>query len=87
MRNVRNDDAELLQPLAHAQTLGMLGIIVTKTLKTALHRWWPKSVSQFWADTDGCVTQLSPDESTVRSPPGSLGGITKAHHVEFSDAP
>lgn len=58
---------------------------MTKTLKSALHHWWPRSLSALWADTDGCVTQLSWDGTKTRSKPANFGAIKNAHHIKFSE--
>ena len=59
--------------------------ISAKPLKSALHHWWPQSLSKFWAHTDGRVTQLSWDGKEVRSSPSNFGAIKNAHHIKFGD--
>jgi hypothetical protein len=49
------------------------------------HHWWPKSLSQFWAGTDGHVRQVTPDGKIVRSLPPSFGGIKNAHHIKLGN--
>lgn len=58
---------------------------MAKPLKTELHHWWPKSLSQFWANNDGFITKLSSDGSEVRSQPKRFGAIKNAHHVKMGD--
>jgi hypothetical protein len=59
---------------------------MTKTLKSALHHWWPRSLSGLWADADGCVTQLSWDGHKTRSKPSNFGAIKNAHHMKFGES-
>ena len=56
---------------------------MSKKLKTELHHWWPRSVSKFWADADGYVTQLSWEGKVVRSKPAKFGAIKNAHQMKF----
>lgn len=56
-----------------------------KPLKSALHHWWPKSVSQFWAEVDGMTNRLSWNDQIVHAPPAQFGGMTNAHHIKLSD--
>lgn len=58
---------------------------MTKTLKSALHHWWPQTMSRWWAAEDGCAAQLSWDGSVVRSPPANFGAIKNAHHIKLSE--
>lgn len=54
------------------------------SLKTELHHWWPKSLSKFWEDEEGCATQIRPDGHVTRSPPSNFGAITNAHHIKLA---
>jgi hypothetical protein len=58
---------------------------MTKVLKSALHHWWPRSLSGLWAAEDGCVTQLAWDGTAARAPPANFGAITNAHHIKLSE--
>jgi len=55
-----------------------------KPLKTALHHWWPRGLSELWGDEEGKVTRVSWDGKTLRAPPKQFGAITNAHHVKLS---
>lgn len=52
-----------------------------KPLKSQLHHWWPRGLSQLWADGDGKVTRLAWDGSELKAPPKTFGAITNAHHM------
>jgi len=54
-------------------------------LKTERHHWWPRSLSQFWANEQGCVHWLRPSGEVVVSPPGNFGMIGNGHHVLLGD--
>jgi hypothetical protein len=47
------------------------------------HHWWPKSLSQFWAGDDRCVSRLSWDGSHTRKPPASFGITPHAHNIRL----
>lgn len=51
-------------------------------LKTELHHWWPRTLSDYWAASDGMVSVIRSDGSVSRSPPGTFGAITNAHHMK-----
>jgi hypothetical protein len=57
-----------------------------KTLKSALHHWWPRSLSKLWVDNDGRVTRLAWDGTTTRSNPANFGAIKNAHHMKFGES-
>lgn len=54
-----------------------------KEIKTALHHWWPRGLSQFWEDSGGGVTAVNPDGTERRSSPDQFGAITNAHAVKL----
>ncbi|RYD47914.1 MAG: DUF4238 domain-containing protein [Verrucomicrobiaceae bacterium] len=54
-----------------------------KPLKTELHHWWPRTLSDHWAANDGMVSVIRPSGTVDRAPPGAYGGITNAHHVKL----
>src|ERR1700721_1564583 len=54
------------------RTVGMNG----KPLKSALHHWWPRGLSELWKDKDGSVTRIAWDGKTLRAPPKQFGAIT-----------
>jgi hypothetical protein len=54
-------------------------------IKSALHHWWPKSLSNFWVGDDDCVTRITPQGKELRSPPAQFGGITNGHTVRIGD--
>jgi hypothetical protein len=58
------------------------------SLKSALHHWWPRSLSKLWANDCGSLTQLWWDGKEVCSQPATFGAITNAHHIKFGhDSP
>ena len=54
-----------------------------KPLKTELHHWWPRTLADHWAASDGMVSVIRPDGTVHRAPPGSFGAITNAHHMKM----
>lgn len=56
-----------------------------KPLKSAVHHWWPQSLSKAWADESDRVTRLTPKGETLCGPPGNFGGMKNAHAIKFSD--
>lgn len=56
---------------------------MNKSLKSAQHHWWPRSLSKFWADDEGQVTGLFADSRVQRAPPQRFGAITNAHHIKI----
>lgn len=62
------------------RTVGMNG----KPLKSALHHWWPRGLSELWKDKDGSVTRIAWDGKTLRAPPKQFGAITNGHHVKLN---
>ena len=51
------------------------------TLKTERHHWWPRCVSDFWANEQGCVHWLLPDGEVRASRPKNFGMIGNGHHI------
>ncbi|MCX7296053.1 MAG: DUF4238 domain-containing protein [Hyphomicrobiales bacterium] len=56
-------------------------MLPNKRITPANHHWWPQSLSKSWVGADGGVTQLSWDESEVRSKPSNFAAIRNAHHI------
>lgn len=54
-----------------------------KPLKTELHHWWPRTLSEHWAAGDGMVSVIRPNGTMHRAPPGAFGAITNAHHMKM----
>ena len=54
-----------------------------KLLKTELHHWWPRTLAEHWADSEGMVSVVRPDGEIRRAPPGAFGAITNAHHMKM----
>ena len=54
-------------------------------LKSALHHWWPRSLSRFWADDTGIARQLWWNGREVTSRPETFGAIKNAHHIKLRD--
>lgn len=61
--------------------------VMHKPLKTGLHHWWPKGLSQFWRDQNDGTTQLSPNGEELKSKSAQFGAITNGHHVKISETP
>ena len=53
-----------------------------KPLKTEVHHWWPRTLSDHWSAADGMVSVILPTGEVRRAPPGTFGAITNAHHVK-----
>jgi hypothetical protein len=51
------------------------------------HHWWPICVSEFWKDSEGRTTRLSPDGAVVRSPPKRFGVIRHGHSIKLGAIP
>lgn len=58
-----------------------------KKVKSALHHWWPRCVSKYWANEEGFTHWLSPDGTCRRVPPAKLGMIGNGHHIKLSSNP
>jgi hypothetical protein len=54
-----------------------------KPLKTELHHWWPRTLAEHWAASDGMVSVIRPNGNVHRAPPGAFGAITNAHHIKI----
>ncbi|NLH79257.1 MAG: DUF4238 domain-containing protein [Phyllobacteriaceae bacterium] len=53
-----------------------------KPLKTELHHWWPRTLSDHWSAADGMVSVIRPNGTMHRAPPGAFGASTNAHHIK-----
>jgi hypothetical protein len=59
-----------------------------ETIKSALHHWWPKSVSKRWFNKDGIIHQLSWDGRDIpQTNAKNFGAIRNAHLIKFSSKP
>lgn len=56
-------------------------------LQNALHHWWPRSLSKFWADATGHVHRLSSNGDLDRSFPQQFGAIRNNNNIRSGDAP
>ncbi len=54
-----------------------------KPLKTELHHWWPRTLSEHWRAPDQMVSVIRANGEVRRAPPGAFGGITNAHHMKM----
>lgn len=45
------------------------------------HHWWPKSVSQYWADGAGRIGRIDPLGNVVRSTPTRTARISDGHNL------
>lgn len=54
-----------------------------KPLKTELHHWLPRTLSEQWSAEDGMVSVIRPTGDVHRAPPGAFGAITNAHHMKM----
>lgn len=50
-------------------------------LKSELHHWWPKSLSEYWKDSEGQVYCTRANGKELRGPPKNFGAISNAHHI------
>lgn len=55
----------------------------TKALRSELHHWWPRSLSEHWEDTEQMVSRILPDGTVTRAPHGNFGAIRNAHHLKL----
>ena len=64
------------------QTLALDG-----DLKSALHHWWPKCVSESWIDdsSDNRVGKMNLEYEISRIPNHRLGGVKNAHIIRFGE--
>ncbi len=65
--------------VGRTKTVGLKG----KPLKSAAHHWWPRGLSELWADEQGQVTRASWDGKILRAPPAQFGAITNGHHIKL----
>lgn len=66
--------------VGRTKTVGIDG----KPLKTALHHWWPRGLSELWKDKEGKVTRISWKGKTLRAPPKPFGAITNSRQTKWS---
>jgi hypothetical protein len=53
-----------------------------KKLKRAGHHYWPESLSQYWANSEGQTIRLAWNGEEVRSPPKNFGVLGDGHRVK-----
>lgn len=58
-----------------------------KALPSVLHHWWPKTLSSFWADSEGNVHSIDSDGLLVKSRPKSFGAIRNDNNIRLADVP
>lgn len=56
-------------------------------IKSAKHHWWPETLSSYWADEEGGVTRIRPDETSIKSNPKRFGLIKDGHTNRMSNVP
>ena len=56
--------------------------MLKKPLKTELHHWWPRTLSEHWRAPDLMVSVIRPNGEVTRAPAGAFGAITNAHHLK-----
>lgn len=56
-------------------------------LVNALHHWWPKAVSKYWANADGLVNRLSHDGAVLSAPPKQFGAIRSDNNIRLGATP
>lgn len=52
-------------------------------LENAVHHWWPRALSKFWANNDGVTHRISSDGELLASQPKSFGGIRNDNNVRI----
>src|SRR5258708_4923933 len=65
--------------VGRVKTVGLTG----KPLKSAAHHWWPRGLSELWADEHSQVTRMAWDGKILRAPPAQFGAITNGHHIKL----
>lgn len=53
-------------------------------IKSAVHHWWPRSVSKHWVGDDGYVGAVRANGYHFRTQHGKLGGIKNAHTLKMA---
>jgi hypothetical protein len=56
-------------------------------IKSELHHWGPRSLSQFWTNREGGTNRVSWDNKVVCSRPAQFGAINNAHHIRLAKEP
>jgi len=51
-------------------------------LKSEVHHWWPRSLSDYWNDSEGAVNWIKPDGEVIRAPAHKFGSIKNGHHFK-----
>lgn len=54
-------------------------------MKSAVHHWWPRKLSEFWQNDEGGLHRLRPDRSVDKIRHDNAGGIKNAHQIKFSE--
>jgi len=55
--------------------------------KSGLHHWWPKCVSERWADERGGINCVLPTGGERRARPESFGAIGNGHFIKLGSEP
>jgi hypothetical protein len=58
-----------------------------KKLKNENHHWWPKAVSQHWANGEGTVHQVTNDGKDVASRPKNFGANRNDNNIQLGRTP
>lgn len=53
-------------------------------IKSAVHHWWPRAISQHWIGEDNYVGAIRTDGRHFRTQHGKLGGIKNAHTMKMA---
>lgn len=56
-------------------------------IKSELHHWWPRGLSQFWANAKGGTNRLAWNGKVVCSRPANFGAINNGHHIRLGKTP
>jgi hypothetical protein len=54
-----------------------------RSFESVRHHWWPETLSDYWKDHDGKVSQLSPDGRVLRERPASFGFDKHTHNIRL----
>lgn len=51
------------------------------------HHWWPRCLSEWWTDSEGRITRVTPDGKTLRLTPKNLAVIGHGHTIKLGRRP
>ena len=54
-----------------------------KVIRGEKHHWWPKSLSNYWADEKGLVYRIDVSGKVIPSKPKEFGSISDGHNLLF----